>query len=102
MSETAAIRTERLTKYYGDFPALVGLDLEVAVGEVVGFLGPNGSGKTTMIRTILDEIRPTDGRAWILGLDTLNRSHAAVLATVTGLLLGAAVLGFDRRDLRDR
>lgn len=40
------------------------------MGEVYGFLGPNGSGKTTMIRTILDEIRPTAGRAWILGMDS--------------------------------
>lgn len=65
-----AIRTEQLTKYYGDFAALVDLDLEVRSGEVYGFLGPNGSGKTTMIRTILDEIRPTSGRASILGMDT--------------------------------
>ncbi|MDH3681029.1 MAG: ABC transporter ATP-binding protein [Acidimicrobiia bacterium] len=66
----AAIRTEGLTKHYGDVRALIDLDLEVSLGEVYGFLGPNGSGKTTMIRTILDEIRPTSGRAWILGLDT--------------------------------
>lgn len=69
-----AIRTEALTKYYGDFRALVDLDLEVRMGEVYGFLGPNGAGKTTMIRTILDEIRPTSGRAWILGMDTREQS----------------------------
>lgn len=67
---TVAIRTEGLTKHYGDVEALVDLDLEVGMGEVYGFLGPNGSGKTTMIRTILDEIRPTAGRAWILGMDS--------------------------------
>ena len=55
-SPPAAIKTQGLTKHYGDFPALVDLDLEVVPGEVYGFLGPNGSGKTTMIRTILDEI----------------------------------------------
>ncbi len=71
-TDTAALRTEALTKHYGDFPALVGVDLEVRLGEVYGFLGPNGAGKTTMIRTVLDEIRPTSGRASILGLD----SHA--------------------------
>ncbi len=68
--ERAAIRTEGLTKHYGDVQALVDLDLEVRTGEVFGFLGPNGAGKTTMIRTILDEIRPTAGRAEILGMDS--------------------------------
>jgi ABC-2 type transport system ATP-binding protein len=73
-SGEGAIRTAALTKHYGDFPALVDLDLEVVAGEVYGFLGPNGSGKTTMIRTILDEIRPTAGRAWILGMDSQKQS----------------------------
>jgi ABC-2 type transport system ATP-binding protein len=70
MTPEAAIRTEGLTKHYGDLQALVDLDLEVRAGEVFGFLGPNGAGKTTMIRTILDEIRPTAGRAWIVGMDS--------------------------------
>ena len=67
---TLAIRTESLTKHYGEVKALIDLSLEVKMGEVFGFLGPNGSGKTTMIRTVLDLIRPTDGRAEILGMDT--------------------------------
>jgi ABC-2 type transport system ATP-binding protein len=70
MTEQPAIRTEGLTKHYGDVEALIDLDLEIERGEIFGFLGPNGAGKTTMIRTILDEIRPTAGRAWIVGLDT--------------------------------
>ncbi len=70
MTGAPAIRTEGLTKHYGDVKALIGLDLDVHVGEVFGFLGPNGAGKTTMIRTVLDEIRPTAGRAEILGLDS--------------------------------
>lgn len=74
MSDQIAIRTEGLTKHYRDVRALVDLDLDVRTGEVFGFLGPNGSGKTTMIRTILDEIRPTSGRASILGLDTHKSS----------------------------
>lgn len=74
MSDQIAIRTEGLTKHYRDVRALVDLDLDVCTGEVFGFLGPNGSGKTTMIRTILDEIRPTSGRASILGLDTHKSS----------------------------
>ncbi|MGB6023325.1 MAG: ATP-binding cassette domain-containing protein, partial [Ornithinimicrobium sp.] len=45
-----AIRTQGLTKTFGEVQALVDLDLEVQRGEVFGFLGPNGAGKTTMIR----------------------------------------------------
>ena len=70
MSGQPAIQTRGLTKYYGDFPALVDLDLEVHRGEVFGFLGPNGAGKSTTIRTLLDEIRATRGSATILGMDT--------------------------------
>ncbi|MFQ5522875.1 MAG: ABC transporter ATP-binding protein [Acidimicrobiia bacterium] len=70
MSPQSAIETRGLTKHYGDFPALVDLDLDVRFGEVFGFLGPNGAGKTTTIRTLLDEIRPTRGTATILGLDS--------------------------------
>jgi ABC-2 type transport system ATP-binding protein len=72
----AALRTEKLTKHYGDVEALNDLDLEVGMGEVFGFLGPNGAGKTTMIRTVLDLIHPTRGRAWILGMDTHAESVA--------------------------
>lgn len=72
--DSAAIRTESLTKHYGDVKALIDLTITVKPGEVFGFLGPNGAGKTTMIRTILDEIRPTAGRAWILGLDSHDQS----------------------------
>jgi ABC-2 type transport system ATP-binding protein len=70
MTDTPAISTEGLTKHYGDVEALVDLDLTVGPGEVFGFLGPNGAGKTTTIRTLLDLIRPTSGRASILGMDT--------------------------------
>lgn len=63
------IRTHRLTKHYGASPALVDLDLEVQQGEVFGYLGPNGSGKTTTIRLLLGLIRPTSGSAQVLGSD---------------------------------
>jgi ABC-2 type transport system ATP-binding protein len=64
-----ALRTDGLTKRFGDLVALDHLDLEVAQGEVVGYLGPNGAGKTTTIRLLLGLSRPTDGRAEIFGLD---------------------------------
>ena len=70
MSDSPAISTEGLTKHYGDVRAVQDLDLEISRGEVFGFLGPNGSGKTTTMRTILDLIRPTEGRASILGMDS--------------------------------
>ena len=74
MTDQVAIRTEGLTKHYGDVKALIDLDLSVERGEIFGFLGPNGAGKTTMIRTILDEIRPTSGKASIVGLDSHSDS----------------------------
>ncbi len=64
-----ALRTEGLTKRYGDVVALDHLDLEVAQGEVVGYLGPNGAGKTTTIRLLLGLSRPTEGRGEVFGLD---------------------------------
>ncbi len=64
-----AIRTEGLTKRYGEVVALDHLDLEVARGEVVGYLGPNGAGKTTTIRVLLGLAQPTEGRGEIFGLD---------------------------------
>ena len=62
------IRTEGLVKDYGSVRALAGLDLEVARGEIFGFLGPNGAGKSTTIRVLLDLLRPTAGRAEVLGV----------------------------------
>lgn len=66
----AAIRTEGLTKRFGNTLALQKLDLEVLPGEVVGFLGPNGAGKTTTIRLLLGLLVPSSGRAELFGLDS--------------------------------
>lgn len=65
----AVIETEGLTKYYGRSRGLIDLRLQVKRGEIFGFLGPNDAGKTTAIRLLLDLIRPTRGRARLLGLD---------------------------------
>ncbi|HET9015079.1 MAG TPA: ABC transporter ATP-binding protein [Thermomicrobiaceae bacterium] len=72
----AAIVTEQLTKMYGTVVALDGLDLRVERGEIFGFLGPNGAGKTTTIRLLLDLIRPTSGRATVLGHDCRRESRS--------------------------
>ena len=65
----AAIRTEGLSKRYGETLALDSLSLQVAEGEVYGYLGPNGAGKTTTIRLLLGLHRPSDGRAELFGVD---------------------------------
>jgi ABC-2 type transport system ATP-binding protein len=70
----APIRTEGLTKHYGDVKALVDLDLEVKQGEVFGFLGPNGAGKTTTIRSLLHFLFPTSGKATVLGMDVATNA----------------------------
>ena len=64
------ITTSRLTKAFGRLVAVNDLHLQVMQGDVFGFLGPNGSGKTTTIRMLLGLIRPTAGRAIIFGMDT--------------------------------
>lgn len=69
MMQSLAVVTRGLNKFYGDVHALRGVDLEVPRGEIFGFLGPNGSGKTTTIRCLLDLIRPSSGSARVLGLD---------------------------------
>ncbi len=63
------IVVKRLTKSYGKQRGVIDLSFSVAPGEVFGYLGPNGAGKTTTIRTLLDFIRPTEGRAGVFGLD---------------------------------
>src|SRR5438874_709878 len=70
----AAIRTSTLTKDYGAGRGLFDLDLQVSPQEVFGYLGPNGSGKTTTIRLLMGMIRPTRGSGYIFGLDCIRDS----------------------------
>lgn len=63
------IEVRNLTKRFGKFAALDGLDLTVRCGEVHGFLGPNGSGKSTTIRVLLGLLKKTDGEATLFGND---------------------------------
>ena len=66
------IRAEGLTKRYGAQLAVDHVDLEVRAGEIVGILGPNGSGKTTTILMLLGLTEPTGGRAEVAGFDPLR------------------------------
>ena len=77
IAPTAAISIRGLTKRYGALTALNHLNLEVAQGEVLGFLGLNGAGKTTAIRLLLDLLRPTSGTAFIFGHDCCQEGLAA-------------------------
>lgn len=64
-----ALRLEGLTKAFGDFVAVDRISLTVKRGEIFGFLGPNGSGKTTTIRMLCGLLLPTSGRGRVLGID---------------------------------
>jgi ABC-type multidrug transport system ATPase subunit len=78
------IRTRALTKRYGRVTAVDGLDLEVHEGDRFGFLGPNGSGKTTTVRMLLGLVLPTSGEVDLLGGRPGRRSLQQVGALVEG------------------
>jgi ABC-2 type transport system ATP-binding protein len=68
---------EELTKWYGPRLAVDRVSLEVEAGEIMGLLGPNGSGKTTILRVLAGYLRPSDGAARISGLDVMDDARAA-------------------------
>ncbi|HYM72230.1 MAG TPA: ABC transporter ATP-binding protein [Stellaceae bacterium] len=72
MADDIVIQAEALTKRYGDKLAVDHVDFDVAAGEIVGILGPNGSGKTTTILMLLGLTEPTSGRAMVAGFDPLR------------------------------
>ncbi|HEX6231088.1 MAG TPA: ABC transporter ATP-binding protein [Actinomycetota bacterium] len=80
------IVVDGLTKSYGRQRGVVDLSFSVRPGEVFGYLGPNGAGKTTTIRTVLDFIRPTSGRATVLGMD--SRADSVEIHRRVGYLPG--------------
>lgn len=66
---------ENLTRRFGDFTAVDHVSFSVEQGEIVGYLGPNGSGKTTTIRMLLGLYEPTEGRSTVLGFDSFRQSE---------------------------
>lgn len=64
-----AIVTENIVRRFGDFTAVKGVNIKVEPGEVFGFLGPNGSGKTTVIKMLCGILPITEGNAWVDGID---------------------------------
>ncbi len=84
------IKTDQLTKRFGDNTAVDALSLEIASGEVFGFLGPNGAGKTTTVRMLSALIGPTSGTATINGYDVISdamqvRRTVGVLTETPGM-----------------
>jgi ABC-2 type transport system ATP-binding protein len=71
-----AVETHGLTRDFGSFRAVAGIDLAVPAGSFYGFLGPNGAGKSTTIRCLTGLLRPTAGTMRILGLDPLTDAVA--------------------------
>jgi ABC-2 type transport system ATP-binding protein len=78
------IETAGLTKQFGDFTAVDGVDLAVCEGEVLALLGPNGAGKTTTVRMLASILKPTAGWAHIAGYDTIR--DAKMVRHTVGLL----------------
>jgi ABC-2 type transport system ATP-binding protein len=72
----AVIRTENLTKRFGDFIAADAISLEVYRGEIFGFLGANGAGKTTAMRMLCGLSTPSSGKAMIAGYDIYKQTEA--------------------------
>jgi ABC-2 type transport system ATP-binding protein len=72
---TPDIQVDNLTRLFGDFVAVDHISFEVMAGEIMGYLGPNGSGKTTTIRMLLGLLKPSDGRGSVLGYDIAGQSE---------------------------
>ena len=80
---TMPIETEQLHKHFGALRAVDGIDLAVQPGEIYGLLGPNGSGKTTLIRLLVGLMRPTSGRAVVLGHAMPNKATLSQVGYMT-------------------
>ncbi|MFQ5341177.1 MAG: ATP-binding cassette domain-containing protein [Anaerolineae bacterium] len=70
-----SVVAENLTKQFDSFTAVDHISFSVPRGDIFGFLGPNGAGKTTTIRMLLGLLRPTEGRASVLGFDVVSQVH---------------------------
>jgi ABC-2 type transport system ATP-binding protein len=92
VNATAAIRTVGLTKRYGSVTAVDGIELDVPPGDIYGFLGPNGSGKTTTVRMLLGLVLPTAGTVEVLGA-RIPKHARSVLHRVGALVEAPAAYG---------
>jgi daunorubicin resistance ABC transporter ATP-binding subunit len=92
-----AIEADQLTKRYGDVDAVAGVSFSVAPGEIFGYLGRNGSGKTTTVRMLTTLTRPTSGRARVGGVDVAEtrRVRRLIGVTMQDAALDDAMTGWD-------
>ena len=72
---TVVIEAKNLTRRFGHFTAVDHISFRMQAGEVIGYLGPNGSGKTTTIRMLLGLLLPSEGEAQVLGYDIVHQSE---------------------------
>ncbi len=96
--EEAAIRTERLSRTFGELHALAGLDLEVKRGSLFALLGPNGAGKSTTIKILTTLLQPTGGRGFVAGYDVAK--HPRDVRRCTGVVFQDSSLD-DRLTARE-
>ena len=75
MTQENAIHAQNLTKKFGDFTAVDAISFEVKKGEIFGFLGANGAGKTTAMRMLIGLSRPSEGTATVAGLDVYTQTE---------------------------
>ncbi len=110
-----SIKTENLTKQFGSFKAVDNLNIEVKSGEIFGFLGANGAGKTTAMKMLCGLITPSDGQATVAGFDLLKnpdsiKRHIGYMSqkfslyddlTVTeNITFFAGIYGLNRKEIR--
>ncbi|MGN6801754.1 MAG: ABC transporter ATP-binding protein [Ginsengibacter sp.] len=76
MTMAVVIETEKLTKRFGDFTAVDEISFRVFKGEIFGFLGANGAGKTTAMRMLTGLLHPTSGKATVAGFDVYKKSES--------------------------
>lgn len=83
---TLAIETHQLTRFYGDFCAVNGIELRVERGMFYGFLGPNGAGKSTTIKMLTGLLAPSKGRIQVLGKNMLDVREALEVKSRLGVI----------------
>ena len=86
LKDEALIEINNLTKDYGNNRGLFDINLKINKGEMIGFVGTNGSGKTTTIRSILGFIKPTSGSCYVNGMESW--SHQSEIAKLVGYVPG--------------
>lgn len=117
MSDTTAIQAQDLTRVFGDFTAVDHISLEVRSGEIFGFLGANGAGKTTAMRMFIGLLAPSSGTARVAGYDVYTESEAIKraigymsqrfslyedLTVRENIRLYGGIYGLSDRDIRTR